>query len=256
MSDDNPTQTGDLGEMPEAETEQREPNRVARTPCPRRRELPAELGPETNPAVEDVARPAQEGPPRGRGHRHRSHQAGDGTDEDVEPHKDSPPDRWVPLSHQRSRAGHRHPGLDAWLDRARRAAGGIGVAASGSATPVPTRTRRTASRTPRPLLRRTTSRRSRLPAVRRCSPRASPRPPATPAWTRGPRTSRTRTPSRSQTCRSRWAEPAQAARQVAQRRSARSATAASSTDRTQGWSYMTSSQANRSTGSPRTTNSS
>ena len=58
MSDENPTQTGDLGEMPEAEIEPREPNPGGVDAVPEDEEVvPADLGPETNPAVEGTPDP-------------------------------------------------------------------------------------------------------------------------------------------------------------------------------------------------------
>jgi hypothetical protein len=58
MSDDNPTQTGDLGAMPEPETEPGEPNPGGVDAVPGEDEIvPADLGPDTNPAVQESPDP-------------------------------------------------------------------------------------------------------------------------------------------------------------------------------------------------------
>ena len=58
MSEDTPTQTGDLGEMPEAEIEPGEPNPGGVDARPDEDEVvPADLGPDTNPAVEETPDP-------------------------------------------------------------------------------------------------------------------------------------------------------------------------------------------------------
>ena len=58
MSDEQPTQTGDLGEMPEAEIEPGEPNPGGVDAVPDEVEVvPADLGPDTNPAVEETPDP-------------------------------------------------------------------------------------------------------------------------------------------------------------------------------------------------------
>jgi hypothetical protein len=58
MSDEQPTQSGDLGEMPEAEIEPREPNPGGADALPEEDDnVPADLGPETNPAVEETPDP-------------------------------------------------------------------------------------------------------------------------------------------------------------------------------------------------------
>ena len=61
MTDEQPTQTGDLGEQPEPETEPGEPNPGGVDALPEDDEnVPADLGPETNPAVEATPDPIQE----------------------------------------------------------------------------------------------------------------------------------------------------------------------------------------------------
>jgi len=58
MTEDTPTQTGDLGEMPEAEIEPGEPNPGGVDALPDEDEVvPADLGPDTNPAVEETPDP-------------------------------------------------------------------------------------------------------------------------------------------------------------------------------------------------------
>jgi hypothetical protein len=58
MSDDTPTQTGELGAMPDAEIEPGEPNPGGVDALPEEDEIvPADLGPDTNPAVEETPDP-------------------------------------------------------------------------------------------------------------------------------------------------------------------------------------------------------
>jgi hypothetical protein len=58
MSDEQPTQTGDLGEMPDAQIEPAEPNPGGADAIPEDDEnVPADLGPDTNPAVEETPDP-------------------------------------------------------------------------------------------------------------------------------------------------------------------------------------------------------
>jgi hypothetical protein len=58
MSEDTPTQTGDLGAMPEAEIEPGEVNPGGVDALPDEDEVvPADLGPDTNPAVEETPDP-------------------------------------------------------------------------------------------------------------------------------------------------------------------------------------------------------
>jgi hypothetical protein len=61
MSDEQPTQTGDLGEMPEAEIEPGEPNPGGADALPGEDDtIPADLGPDTNPAIEETPDPMKE----------------------------------------------------------------------------------------------------------------------------------------------------------------------------------------------------
>jgi hypothetical protein len=60
MSDETPTQTGDLGEMPAAESEPSELNPGGVDALPEEDEvIPADLGPDTNPAVEETPDPVK-----------------------------------------------------------------------------------------------------------------------------------------------------------------------------------------------------
>jgi hypothetical protein len=58
MSDEQPTQTGDLGDLPEAEIEPGEPNPGGVDALPEEDEnIAADLGPDTNPAIEETPDP-------------------------------------------------------------------------------------------------------------------------------------------------------------------------------------------------------
>jgi hypothetical protein len=58
MSDDYPTQTGDLGDQPEPQIEPGEENPGGVDAVPEADEVvPADLGPDTNPAVEETPDP-------------------------------------------------------------------------------------------------------------------------------------------------------------------------------------------------------
>jgi hypothetical protein len=61
MNDEQPTQTGDLGEQPDPKIEPAEPNPGGADALPVDHEnVPADLGPETNPEVEEVPDPLKE----------------------------------------------------------------------------------------------------------------------------------------------------------------------------------------------------
>ena len=61
MSDDNPTQTGDLGDQPEPQIEPGEPNPGGVDAVPEEHEnVPADLGPDTNPEIEETPDPLKE----------------------------------------------------------------------------------------------------------------------------------------------------------------------------------------------------
>jgi hypothetical protein len=58
MSDEQPTQTGELGDQPEPTIEPGEPNPGGVDALPEEDEVvPADLGPDTNPAVEETPDP-------------------------------------------------------------------------------------------------------------------------------------------------------------------------------------------------------
>lgn len=58
MSDQQPTQTGDLGDQPDPVTEPGEPNPGGVDARPEEGDnVPADLGPDTNPAVEETPDP-------------------------------------------------------------------------------------------------------------------------------------------------------------------------------------------------------
>ena len=66
MSEDTPTQTGDLGPMPEAEIEPGEPNPGGADAMPEEdTNEPADLSPDDNPAVEETPDPDLEGAAEG-----------------------------------------------------------------------------------------------------------------------------------------------------------------------------------------------
>jgi hypothetical protein len=91
MSSDTPTQTGDLGDQPEAEIEPGEPNPGGVDALPDdKQNVPADLGPETNPAVEESPDPLKKVLEEGEDTKTEATESDDGTDEDVDPHQDSP----------------------------------------------------------------------------------------------------------------------------------------------------------------------
>jgi hypothetical protein len=90
MSDDNPTQTGDLGEMPEAEIEPREPNPGGADALPEDEDnVPADLDPDDNPAVRESPDPLKKVLAEGEETDTESTKSSDGSD-DVVPEDDSP----------------------------------------------------------------------------------------------------------------------------------------------------------------------
>ena len=91
MSDENPTQTGDLGDQPEPQIEPREPNPGGADAVPEDDDsFPADLGPETNPAVEETPDPLKKVLAEGEDTKTEATESDDGSDEDVEPHEESP----------------------------------------------------------------------------------------------------------------------------------------------------------------------
>jgi len=90
MSDDNPTQTGDLGDQPEPQIEPGEPNPGGADALPEESDVvPADLRPETNPAVEVSPDPLKKVLSEGEDTGTEATKSDDG-DDDVEPHEDSP----------------------------------------------------------------------------------------------------------------------------------------------------------------------
>ena len=64
---------------------------MARTPCPRTTDsVPADLGPETNPAVEESPDPLKKVLAEGEDTETEATESDDGGDEDVEPQEESP----------------------------------------------------------------------------------------------------------------------------------------------------------------------
>ena len=93
MSDENPTQTGDLGEQPEPKIEPGEPNPGGADALPADDDnIPADLGPETNPAVEESPDPLKKVLQEGEDTDTEATKSSDesDSDDDVEPHEDSP----------------------------------------------------------------------------------------------------------------------------------------------------------------------
>lgn len=91
MSDDNPTQTGDLGEMPEAEIEPGEPNPGGVDALPVDDDnVPADLDPESNPAVDESPDPLKEVLNEREDTETEATRSDEGSDDDVHPHDDSP----------------------------------------------------------------------------------------------------------------------------------------------------------------------
>jgi hypothetical protein len=91
MSDDNPTQTGDLGAMPEPEIEPREPNPGGVDALPEDAEVvPADLDPESNPAVDDEPDPLKEVLSESEDTDTEATKSDEGSDDDVPPADESP----------------------------------------------------------------------------------------------------------------------------------------------------------------------
>jgi hypothetical protein len=92
MSDEQPTQTGDLGEMPEPETEPGEPNPGGVDAVSEEEEegVPADLGPETNPAVEETPDPLKRVLQEGEDTETEATKSPDAPDEDGSSDKESP----------------------------------------------------------------------------------------------------------------------------------------------------------------------
>ena len=87
----NPTQTGDLGELPEPQIEPSEPNPGGADALPEDDDsVPADLDPETNPAVEESPDQLKKVLEEGEDTDTEATKSDDGSDEDVEPHEESP----------------------------------------------------------------------------------------------------------------------------------------------------------------------
>jgi hypothetical protein len=83
MSDEQPTQTGDLGEMPDPEVEPGEPNPGGADALPEEDDnVPADLGPETNPAIEETPDPMKRVLEEGEDTETEATKSEDGEDED------------------------------------------------------------------------------------------------------------------------------------------------------------------------------
>ena len=91
MSDEQPTQTGDLGEQPEPKIEPGEPNPGGVDALLEEDEVvPADLGPDTNPAVEESPDPLKRVLSEGEETDTKATESSDGEHEDVEPEDESP----------------------------------------------------------------------------------------------------------------------------------------------------------------------
>jgi|EndMetStandDraft_8_1072994.scaffolds.fasta_scaffold78855_2 hypothetical protein len=91
MSDEQPTQTGDLGEQPEPKIEPGEPNPGGADALPEDSDsVPADLGPDTNPAIEDSPDPLKRVLEEGEETDTKATESSDGEDDDVEPEHESP----------------------------------------------------------------------------------------------------------------------------------------------------------------------
>ena len=91
MSDTQPTQTGDLGEQPEPQIEPGEPNPGGADALPEDdQSIPADLGPDTNPALEESPDPLKRVLSEGEKTDTKATESSDGQDEDVEPEDESP----------------------------------------------------------------------------------------------------------------------------------------------------------------------
>ena len=92
MSDEQqPTQTGDLGELPEAEIEPGEPNPGGVDALPEEDEnVPADLGPDTIPAVEETPDPMKRVLEEGEDTETEATRSEGGEEEDSSGDKESP----------------------------------------------------------------------------------------------------------------------------------------------------------------------
>jgi hypothetical protein len=90
MNDDTPTQTGELGAMPESEIEPREPNPGGVDALPEEPDnVAADLDPEKNQAIDDSPDPVKEAFSEGED-THTKATKSDDSGEDVPPEDESP----------------------------------------------------------------------------------------------------------------------------------------------------------------------
>ena len=91
MSDEQPTQTGDLGDQPDPKIEPGEPNPGGADALPADDDnTPADLDPEDNPAVDEQPDPLKEVLSEGEDTDTEATKASNGSDEDVSSEEDSP----------------------------------------------------------------------------------------------------------------------------------------------------------------------
>ena len=91
MSDEQPTQTGDLGAMPEPETEPGDPNPGGVDALSEEEDVvAADLGPDTNPAVEETPDPVKRVLREGEDTETEATKSPDASDEDGSSDKESP----------------------------------------------------------------------------------------------------------------------------------------------------------------------
>jgi len=91
MSDEQPTQTGDLGDLPEAEIEPGEPNPGGVDALPEEDEnIAADLGPDTNPAIEETPDPMKRVLEEGEDTETEATKSESGDDEDSSGDQESP----------------------------------------------------------------------------------------------------------------------------------------------------------------------
>ena len=91
MSDEQPTQTGDLGEQPEPKIEPGEPNPGGADALPEDGDsVPADLDPDANPAVQESPDPLKRVLEEGEETDTRATESPDGEGDEVDPEDESP----------------------------------------------------------------------------------------------------------------------------------------------------------------------
>ncbi|HCB05572.1 MAG TPA: hypothetical protein DEQ43_15225 [Nocardioides bacterium] len=91
MSDEQPTQTGDLGEQPEPSIEPGEPNPGGPDALPEEDDnISADLGPDSNPAVDESPDPLKRVLEEGEDTHTKATESPDGENDDVDPEDESP----------------------------------------------------------------------------------------------------------------------------------------------------------------------